>query len=223
MAKPEIETFVNDVDYAIKLKTIPRTGWIIMGVPNPEHVADHTYGARQVFKNIADLLEQDLGHPINRELIGDMIDGHDAAEASVGDIVVHRGLNVNLRLKRSRDAAERVALINRFGRNHRITLLHDEFTRGETEEAKIAKASEILDMVFTAFRYEVDAGRKYLDDFYRGHEEAFSIAPPFQEALQEILDRRQNIETRVGSGRRSFSLVQLMRSLRSRFLQRQMQ
>lgn len=64
------------------LKNVPRTGWVIRGVPNPETVYDHTVSLIKLADEMSNELQltakelDDLKH---------ILEVHDWAEAVVGD------------------------------------------------------------------------------------------------------------------------------------------
>lgn len=66
--------------HAYRLKDEPRAGWLLRGVPDPESVADHTWGTALLCLLFADEAGVDGGEAIEIALL------HDLAEAEIGDV-----------------------------------------------------------------------------------------------------------------------------------------
>src|SRR5690606_30729890 len=73
-----------------ELKRTVRTGWAIEGVPNPESVADHTWGMTLLLLMAFDRLEGHGEENLDRERALKLAIVHDLQEAITGDLVPGR-------------------------------------------------------------------------------------------------------------------------------------
>src|SRR5512140_3852220 len=69
---------------ANNLKSVPRSGWVMHGVPEAESVADHTFGVAFVALALAQALGTDT--PLDRGKLLSTALLHDLAESLTGDI-----------------------------------------------------------------------------------------------------------------------------------------
>lgn len=67
------------------LADLPRTGWVLRGVPAPESVAAHSYGVALVTMGLVDAARAE-GHDVDGERALRMAVLHDAPEARTGDL-----------------------------------------------------------------------------------------------------------------------------------------
>ena len=65
-----------------RLKRTLRTGWVMRGVPDPESVAEHTYGVAVLATILAELVEQ----PLDRAKVATIALLHDLPEGALGDL-----------------------------------------------------------------------------------------------------------------------------------------
>ena len=72
---------------ALKLKSLPRTGWLRAGIENPESVAAHSWGVAWLCMI---LCPDDL----NKLKVLEMAIIHDLAEVRIGDITPYDGIEV---------------------------------------------------------------------------------------------------------------------------------
>jgi len=198
---PEASNYVDFFVKGMGLKDIPRTGYVIRGVPNPESVADHTYGTTVMVDPIIDAVEQQLNVTLNRYRVTRMMEIHDLGEVDTGDVVVQKGAIVDIKAQKRKEAEERRSIMRTASiirKTAEYLSLFMEFRNGKTLEARVAKAIDKMETVVQAYRYEV-AAKKVLqnfDDFYIGNDEVFQVAPIFHSIHQEILRRREKIKTR---------------------------
>ena len=52
------QTILDFMEEAGKLKILPRTGWLLRGLRNPESIADHCYRTSLLAMLLADVLEE---------------------------------------------------------------------------------------------------------------------------------------------------------------------
>lgn len=91
-----------------KLRNIPRTGWVMWEIPNPENVAEHILSIRELafgWKSELSLSEEDFLDLLN------IIEVHDWPEVVTGDIVI-MGDEVNAEdLQKTKKISEREAMV----------------------------------------------------------------------------------------------------------------
>lgn len=78
----QADQFLRTLSRAERLETLPRTGWIICGIQNPESIASHTCMVAITALWIADHLDE----PVNTELLLRMALLHDLGEAMLTDL-----------------------------------------------------------------------------------------------------------------------------------------
>ena len=91
---------------------------------------------------------------------------HDLAEATVGDITPHCGVSDEEKHKLEKEAMENLCRLLPIS-NHNIQELWKEYEDGVSEEAKLVKDLDKLEMILQALEYEKDGKNgKSLDGFF---------------------------------------------------------
>ena len=149
------------------LKTTPRTGWVNHGVDKPESIADHMYRMTLMamissFSNGA----LDTNRCIKLALI------HDLAEAKVGDITPHCGVSEEEKHKRELQTMEQMSqMLGSAMGGEEMLSLWKEYEEGSTEEAKLLKDLDKIEMILQAQEYEAEGSHeKSLDQFFTSTE-----------------------------------------------------
>lgn len=126
----------------LRLKRTPRTGWRLHGVPVVESVADHTFGAAMLAWRLAREVE---GLDANKVVL--MCLFHDFHESRLGDIPTPA--KDYLGRERIKEAERDIAADQWQGDEETLAIL-EEFLEGETEEAKLARAIDHLELLIQA-------------------------------------------------------------------------
>lgn len=143
-----------------RLAALPRTGWLLAGVADPESIAEHSFGVAVVAALIVDDLRA-KGTAVDGERVLRMALVHDLAEAFTGDIPMPAKSDD---LRRALAAAEEAVLARRLDAAQ--LALWKEAEEARTLEARVVKAADKLQMLVKALTYEQQR-RGRLDEFFR--------------------------------------------------------
>ncbi|WP_048147114.1 HD domain-containing protein [Pyrococcus abyssi] len=168
---------IEKILLAQTLKRLPRMGWLISGIPNPESVADHSFGVAFISLLLLNKIKEE-GVKIDENRVLKMAIIHDIGEALITDIPLRAQKYLD------KDAAEDKAVKEIFPEFYE---LYREYQEGKSLEAQLVKFADKIDMVLQAWQYEL-SGNKNLEDFWRALEELekLEIARYFKELLEEV-------------------------------------
>ena len=152
-----------------RLKTTPRQGWKMRGIPNYESVADHSWSVAALCF-LLDPSEYDLSKTLPMAVL------HDLAEAVVGDITPEDKIPKSEKQQLEADAMGRILNHLQLYNNHssssnvdRIHQLFHEYEERQTPEAQAVKDLDKLDMILQADVYEQQHDALVnLDEFFDG-------------------------------------------------------
>ena len=125
---------------ALKLKSLPRTGWLRAGIENPESVAAHSWG-------VAWLCMVLCPKELNKLKVLEMALIHDLAEVRIGDITPYDG--IELAEKHKMESAAFVEMTEQLGNRQHLRDLWNE----QSAEADFVKQMDKLDMALQAQEY----------------------------------------------------------------------
>ena len=149
------------------LKTTKRTGWVMRGVQNPESIADHMY-RMSLMAMIASFSNGrlDCNRCIKLALI------HDLAEAKVGDITPHCGVSDEDKHSMELNTMESISrMLGQSMGGDEMLELWKEYEAGTTEEARLLKDLDKIEMILQAQEYEAEkSSEKSLDQFFTSTE-----------------------------------------------------
>ena len=147
------------------LKNLPRSGWLLRGIKNPESVADHSYRTALISALLGDLLKS-KGVEVDLEKIMRMALLHDLAETQVGDITPKASQYLGRKRKKASEEdalKEMVSGLGNLGKLYHLTW--SELNEGISLESKIVKAADKFEMMLQAYEYE-RSGLRNLSDFW---------------------------------------------------------
>lgn len=125
---------------ALKLKSLPRTGWLRAGIENPESVAAHSWG-------VAWLCMILCPKELNKLKVLEMAIIHDLAEVRIGDITPYDGIEVAE--KHEMESAAFVEMTEQLCNRQHLRDLWNE----QSAEADFVKQMDKLDMALQAQEY----------------------------------------------------------------------
>ncbi len=146
MTNSSLHNLVKFLEIAGRLKRTPRTGWVEVGIRQPESVADHTFRTSILCMLYADMEGLDQLKLLRMALI------HDLPEAIIGDLTPSKKTAES---KEKEDAAinQILDLLPKKQREKYMTVWN-EYQEGKTREAKAVRQLEKLEMALQAKEYE---------------------------------------------------------------------
>ncbi len=167
------------IDIISNLKNLSRTGWLLRGVPAAiaENVAEHSFEAASIAFLIAKQLV-DNGVKVNVYKAAMMALIHDWSEAIVGDIPRWTAL----KLEGKKEFVEEEA----FKTFTYAIELFEEYLKGDSLEAVVAKVSDALATYLQACRY-----------LKTGYQDVEEIKNSMKKKILEIIDETPVIEKAI--------------------------
>lgn len=128
------------------LSKMPRIGWILAGVNDPESISDHCYETAL----FAYFLAKKVGQPVNLEKIFMMALFHEVGETRLSDLPRRAKPYV----KRFKKQGEKEILLDVLGSfSDEVCSVLDEFEEKTSLEARITEAAEELQIIFKSLIY----------------------------------------------------------------------
>lgn len=158
---PTAPELVDAVQFLDRLASLPRTGWLLRGVADPESIAEHCFGVAVVASMLVDDLRA-RGVAVDGEKVLRMALVHDAAEVFTGDIPMPAKTE---ELKHALGRAEDELLARVLTPEEHA--LWRESEEGASVEARVVKAADKLQMMIKALTY-TKQGRGQLEEFFAG-------------------------------------------------------
>jgi putative hydrolase of HD superfamily len=186
---PSATTTIELVQFFDRLAALPRTGWLLRGVVDPESIAEHCFGVCVVATMLVDDLRA-RGTTVDGERVLRMAIVHDAAEAFTGDIPMPAKTDA---LGAALEKAETSLLADVLPTAE--LALWKEAEEASTLEARVVKAADKLQMLVKALSYERQR-RGRLDEFWKNPKNRRHMDLEFAQELFDELDRLAAIERR---------------------------
>jgi putative hydrolase of HD superfamily len=172
------------------LTRLPRIGWILAGVPEPESVSDHCFETAI----IAYVLAQQIDRPVDLGKVLAMALFHEVGEVRITDLPRRSGPYVK-NFKRDAERAAAVDVLD--GVAESVLPLLEEMHALETLEARLVEAAEELQIVAAALSYAKE-NRGDMSEYRRdiakydhlGIEPARLVADVIERRLAGYLDNK---------------------------------
>jgi 5'-deoxynucleotidase YfbR-like HD superfamily hydrolase len=127
------------------LKNLPRAGWLLLGIPQPETVAEHSFRVGIVGMALAALEGADMGHTAALCLL------HDAHETRIGDVPSVGRAYVTTAVPEAVTAHQTAAMPDDVAKAFQD--LTAEYEAAETIEARAARDADKLETLLQAAEY----------------------------------------------------------------------
>lgn len=163
------------------LEMLPRTGYLIRGVSNPENVAAHSFGTTLLVMFLADAEKN-----VDSEKALRMAVLHETGESVIGDIpyIAKNNFPVDS-IEKAEVSAARKILSNLVNKVEYISLF-EEYIEGKTREAKLVRAADKLQMLCKV-RFYQKAGAGNLEEFFENDQGMDLALFPVARALFKLL------------------------------------
>ncbi|MGQ4913146.1 MAG: HD domain-containing protein [Candidatus Asgardarchaeia archaeon] len=147
-----VNKIIDFFKLAGKLKQIARTGWVRRSIKNPESVAEHTYRVALMSAIIGDILNLDSEKMMKMALL------HDLAESIIGDKTPQDINLIGTEQFRNRENKIMNDIISLLPENIREEYMRiwTEFKDESSEEGRVVREIDKLEMIFQALEYEQD-------------------------------------------------------------------
>jgi putative hydrolase of HD superfamily len=156
------------------LKQLYRQGWLRAGIPREqcESVADHVFAMAMLAWLVID---GGLAPQVNREKVLRMVLVHELGEIYTGDITPVDHVPPEKKHQLELDGLERVA--DKLPAGFDFLELWEEFEAGASEEARLVRQLDRLEMAFQALVYEKQgSGGRSMDSFFQSAQSAVKDA-----------------------------------------------
>lgn len=179
LAKSDLLNLVDFFRLSGRLKRIPRSGWINIGIDSPESVADHTFRTAILCMIFSDLEGLDTLRMLQMALI------HDLPEVITGDLTPSE--RTDMTKKREEDAMKKLLSLLPEKQRVKYENVWREYEKCKTAEAKAVRQLEKLEMALQAKEYEpAELAKKSLESFFKSAEKVI-VSPTIKRLLAHIL------------------------------------
>ncbi|MCK4891670.1 MAG: HD domain-containing protein [Candidatus Pacebacteria bacterium] len=174
----------NIINFIFEMKQLSRIkheGWRMIGIDNPETVADHSLRSAQIGFILAKL--EKYNNPYE---VCSIVVFHDMAESRIGDI--HRIANRYMKVEEEKVAEEQTKKLDKIGEE--IFEMWRQAENRSTVAGIIAKDADMLDMAFMAKSY-MEIGYKYSKDWINNIEKSLKTKSA-KELFNELIKSDSN-------------------------------
>jgi len=185
MSKPSgnhIEGLKEIYELLSKLKEVKRTGWLERGVRDPESVADHSFNVTALSIILAEIKGLDIAEVARMAII------HDLPEAITGDLTPSQKKE---RIKEIREMEEEIvkSITESMPRDVGEKYLEAwrKLIENGSQEAKLVKLIDKLEMGLQAAKYIKKTGNKKLLEIYYSAVESVKEDPDLLNLLEKAL------------------------------------
>jgi putative hydrolase of HD superfamily len=172
----QLTGLVSLLRQANAMKHIPRMGWLLRGIAtaNAESVAEHTFGVAITALLLADFVDE----PLDQGRLLTMCLLHDLPETVITDLVPMAVQYLSPAGKHDAEKRALSDLLRGAPSEERLKSLWQEYALGSSQEARLARDADKLEMVIHAAALE-RAGWRALDEFWESaslHSWEFAIS-----------------------------------------------
>lgn len=157
----------------MRLKAVPRTGWLLRGVRDVESVAAHSFGVAFIAMLLGDRARM-LGLQVDGERLLRLALLHDLTEARTGDLPSTIKSYFEPAVLKAADESAAAAMLEALGPlGQQYLALWREYEHRASFEARLVKAADKLDLLLQAREYE-RGGARSMQEFWENAEADFS-------------------------------------------------
>lgn len=176
----------------LRLKRLPRTGWLLAGISLPESVAEHSFGTALFTCFLAELVNAEAENPeLDGRGGGARIDVgravrialiHDLAESLVTDLPRQATEIYGRATKHEAEFAAMSQILQDTVAGEDYLGLWQEYKAAMSAEARLVRDADRLEMVMQAKEYAA-AGNRRLSEFWQDHSWNYSVSQHLFERL----------------------------------------
>jgi putative hydrolase of HD superfamily len=182
MPATSLQNLIKFLEITGILKQTERTGWVEVGVYQPESVADHTFRTAILCLLYADMEDLDPLKLVRMALI------HDLPEAVIGDLTPPQK-TAESKEKEETAISQILGLLPKKQMKTYLAVWK-EYQEGKTREAKAVRQLEKIEMALQAKEYQKwGSASKSLERFIKSAEEA-TVWPELKRLLSCVLEER---------------------------------
>ena len=150
------------------LKQLPRSGWLLRGVPHVESVAEHSFGVAFTALALADALQSsgNLEGKLDLEKVLAIALLHDLAEVRLTDLPLRAARLLPAQVKSEAEASAMTGLLAPLPSARRLAALWQSFEDSTSPEGRLVRDADKLEMMIQCLTYE-QAGSRGLDEFWQ--------------------------------------------------------
>lgn len=171
---------------ANRLKTTPRTGWAVRGVPRFESVADHSFGVALTALTLSEMVPVEL----DREKVLTMALLHDLAESVTGDLSLGGSRLLPAGAKAQAESLAMAELLAGQEFGGRWQAVWREFEDLGGDEARVVRDADRVDLLTQALVYEHSLGTLNLEEFWQFAPVESFYFPESRALVKELARRR---------------------------------
>jgi putative hydrolase of HD superfamily len=180
MEPPSFEPVVDLLLQANRLKSLPRTGWLMRGLQDVESVADHTFGVVFVAMSLMALIDEAM----DAEKVLTIAIIHDLPESAITDITAPALRYFPSGAKRQAELAAMQEMLDGLAFGQRLQVWWREYEERASPEARLVRDADRLELLLQAYVYRRVSANRTLGEFWTGQE-----AQPFEfEASQRLYE-----------------------------------
>ena len=181
MTEEEIRGFLNFLRDAGQLKKERRRGWVVkVNITDPESVADHSWRTALMALVLGGSRGLDTQRMTGMALI------HDIGEAITGDLTPEDEKDRRRKREREDEAVRRLLFLLPASLRKVLTPLWDEYAQGATEEARLVRELDKVEMALQAEEYAQEGQDKKALAEFRDHSERLVRDPDLIQLLQAL-------------------------------------
>lgn len=175
------------------LKHLPRTGWLLAGISQPESVAEHSFLMSWLALLLAEQVNssyvtQGLTQPLDLGKVAHIALVHDVAESILTDLPKRSTDLLGKATKYQAEATAMQQLFQQMPNSAYYIGCWQEYADGATPEGRLVRDADKLEMIHQALCYEQN-GQRNLAEFWQAHAWHY---PASQNLFEELWRLRFN-------------------------------